>query len=249
MQSNLSVERRQTHRETTETPAPNPAALRLLRGQAARQRRLFWASFALLGVALFLALLTFAMPLLPGELALTRAAQTITTPAAEWVADAASFLGFSPWNAIFIGIVCVAVGWSLGWKHGAFLTVLTLAQGAANAGMRLTIARPRPSPELVKVFDKIGHTSFPSGHVMLYTVFFGFVAFLAWVWMRPSIWRTLVIWGSAILIVLNGPARLYLGAHWWADIVSAYLFGAIFLAYGIEFYLKYFLADRVAERD
>jgi undecaprenyl-diphosphatase len=41
------------------------------------------------------------------------------------------------------------------------------------------IQRPRPAATLVHVLAKLTDYSFPSGHVMFYTGFYGFIVFLA----------------------------------------------------------------------
>jgi undecaprenyl-diphosphatase len=74
---------------------------------------------------------------------------------------------------------------------------------------------------------------------MFYTVFFGFLLFLAWTRLPRSIWRVLATSLAGLLIVSIGPSRMYLGAHWLSDVIAAYLFGIIILAFGIEFYLRY----------
>src|SRR5262249_14825949 len=49
-----------------------------------------------------------------------------------------------------------------------------------NYLLKLMIARPRPTSELVAVFRVLSSPSFPSGHVMFYVGYFGFLFFLAY---------------------------------------------------------------------
>jgi membrane-associated phospholipid phosphatase len=78
---------------------------------------------------------------------------------------------------------------------------------------------------------------------MFYTVFFGFLFFLAWTRLPYSLWRVVVMALTGGLILLIGPSRMYLGAHWLSDVIAAHLLGFIILAFGIEFYLRH-LAPR-----
>jgi len=71
--------------------------------------------------------------------------------------------------------------------------------------------------------------AFPSGHVFGSTVFFGFIGFLA-AYYRMKI-KILVPLLSllAALIVLVGPARIHVQAHWPSDVAAGYLLAALWL--------------------
>ena len=98
------------------------------------------------------------------------------------------------------------------------------------------IQRPRPTPGLVNVFATLNSYSFPSGHVMFYLGFFGFIWFLAFSLLKPSLKRNflLVIFGG--LIVLIGVSRIYLGEHWASDVLGSYLLGSLTLVLIIQIY-------------
>jgi membrane-associated phospholipid phosphatase len=54
----------------------------------------------------------------------------------------------------------------------------------------------------------------------------------------------------SLLIALMGPSRIYLGQHWFSDVMGAYLFGSLWLALTIRFYRwgkrRYFVHQPVA---
>lgn len=72
--------------------------------------------------------------------------------------------------------------------------------------------------------------SFPSGHTTLSVVFyFGFVLLLINA-LQPKIKRYWPLFFCATLIVLGiSISRLYLGAHWFTDVLGGWLLGAILL--------------------
>ena len=105
----------------------------------------------------------------------------------------------------------------------------TLVAALANALVKLQIARPRPSADLVEVFFQMSDYSFPSGHVTQYTSLFGFAFFLAYVLMPRSPRRTAVLILSALPIALIGLSRMYLGQHWLSDVLGGYALGTMLL--------------------
>ena len=152
---------------------------------------------------------------------------------------AVSAIGYTPWSAITIVAGTVLVGVLLGWRDGLYLLVITGVQGLVNALIKTAIGRPRPIDSLVDVFVPVHGFSFPSGHVMFYTVFFGFLLFLT-VTRLPQSWlRWVIAVPLAALVLLVGSSRIILGAHWLSDVLAAYLLGLVLLVVAIEGYIHF----------
>ncbi len=96
-------------------------------------------------------------------------------------------------------------------------------------GIKLIVDRPRPSADLVNVISELKDYSFPSGHVLYFTTFVGFLLFLSYTLLKNSWWRTtlLIILGS--MVALIGLSRIYEGQHWASDVLAAYLLGSVWL--------------------
>jgi membrane-associated phospholipid phosphatase len=172
----------------------------------------------------------------PIDLIITRGVQTLN---AAWFANlmwAVSFLGYAPQSFVLVGLAGLLL-FVIGLRWEA-VTALIAAAGATGLGslIKLVVHRPRPGAGLVHVVQQLNDPSFPSGHVLLYTAFFGFLIFLAYTLLKPSFGRTLllVIFGS--LVALVGLSRIYLGDHWASDVTGAYLLGSLWLALSITIY-------------
>jgi len=124
-------------------------------------------------------------------------------------------------------------------KEAAFIPAVLLTP-ALNVLLKELVARPRPAGTFANALDPLSQYSYPSGHVMYFVVFFGFLAFLAASLpkLKPK-WRLLWLSISLPLIILVGLSRVYLGAHWPSDVVGAYLIGGLYLLVLILIYLKY----------
>ena len=83
--------------------------------------------------------------------------------------------------------------------------------------------------------------SFPSGHVMFYTVFFGLGAWMLWRY-GGGWWRLPVIVACLGIIVAIGLSRLYLGAHWASDVIAAYLLSGTILWLAVLGYERWLAA-------
>ena len=118
------------------------------------------------------------------------------------------------------------------------LTALLAAlfSGVANELIKRLIARPRPSADVVDVFAVLDSYSFPSGHVMFYTILFGFVWYLTYTLLKPALVRSLLLGVLGTFILLVGVSRIYLGQHWTSDVLGAYLLGGIILTAVILLY-------------
>jgi membrane-associated phospholipid phosphatase len=150
---------------------------------------------------------------------------------------AVSLPGYAPWSWLLVCAATLLVGLLLGWRDGLYLLLITVGQGLVNGLIKRAIGRPRPIDSLVEVFVPNHGFSFPSGHVMFYTVFFGFLLFLVLTRMPSTGWRWAAGLPLAALVLLVGPSRIILGAHWLSDVLAAYLLSLVILVLAIEGYI------------
>jgi undecaprenyl-diphosphatase len=75
----------------------------------------------------------------------------------------------------------------------------------------------------------------PSGHSTIATTVFMGIAFLFASYVRPK-YRWLIYTIGIIFVLLIGISRLYLGAHWFTDVLAAWLLGAAVLMFVIISY-------------
>lgn len=198
---------------------------------------LFQASL-FLAIAAF-ALLTFMVkttPSFPIDLQITRALQSIASPLFSASMGLISWPGFLP-QAIIIPALAVLVIYMFGLHWEALITlVAAILPSVINILVKELIRRPRPAIDLVHVFRILDSYSFPSGHVMFYVGFFGFLWFLIFTLLQRSAMRTLLLVLLGALILLIGISRIYLGQHWASDVLGAYLLGGLTLAVILQFH-------------
>lgn len=194
------------------------------------------ALFAAIGAFAVLTWMVTSMPLFAIDVQITRSLQSITSPFFGIVMNWISWPGFLPQSIIIPALVALAL-YRLGlhWESVTAL-VAALLPGVVNLLVKELIRRPRPGVDLVDVFSVLESYSFPSGHVMFYTGFFGFLWFVAYSILESSWKRTLFLIIFGALIVLVGVSRIYLGHHWASDILGAFLLGGLTLAFVLQFY-------------
>jgi membrane-associated phospholipid phosphatase len=219
-----------------------------------RRRRAFVFQLGLFLLIIAFAILTFLakrIAYFPIDLEVTRTLQNITNPFVSGLMSVVSWAGNSP-QAFIIPVIVIGLLYGFGFRWEAVASLSTVVVGAVtNLLLKIAIHRPRPASGLIHVNSTFGSYSFPSGHVMYYVYFFGFMCFLAFTLFKRSWKRSLllIIFGGHILLV--GASRIYLGAHWASDVLGAYLLGGLVLIAFIQFYRwgkkRYFIHQPVAE--
>lgn len=218
-------------------PRPEPLASELAPRRDHRWRtRLFqlYLVVAVLGFGGLLALAT-VHPYLAIDLTITHAVQRYDAPwfltLMRWV----SWPGFGPQTYLITALLILALlAARLRWEAACAL----LGAGSSGVGLviKLLVHRPRPAATLVEVVKVLDSYSFPSGHVLYYTAFYGCLLYLAYSLFRPSLGRSLLLVGLGTLIALVGVSRIALGQHWFTDVLAAYLLGSVWLALVVQMY-------------
>jgi membrane-associated phospholipid phosphatase len=217
-----------------------------------RTRAVLFLIVLLLITAAF-AVLTFLVkttPSFPLDLQITRGLQSIHSPVFAGLMIAVSWPGFLPQSAVLTGlIVLLILGFGLQWEALVALMAALLSFGL-NLLVKALIQRPRPAATLVHTLATLTGYSFPSGHVMFYTGFFGFIVFLAFTLLKPSLKRSLSLAFFSLLVLLVGLSRIYTGEHWPSDVLGAYLLGSLTLVAVIQLYrwgkMRFFVHQPVA---
>lgn len=136
---------------------------------------------------------------------------------------------------VFMTAIVFAV---LKYYREAIFTLLTPIAAGINFIVKIIVDRNRPTDDLVQVLDKALDPSFPSGHVVFYVVFFGYlIATMFFVKKIPKIVRAIIMFIAAGLIVAISFSRVYLGTHWTTDVIAGYMLGLILLSVLLYFYL------------
>jgi len=217
-----------------------------------RYRAAMFQTYVLVASLAFvsLAVLAHTIAYFPLDLTITRWVQNYH---GHWFAQlmyGLSWIGFYPQVAIMAITICAAL--LLTGLHWEAVSLLVAACGVGIGTLvKLVVYRPRPSPDLIHVFAQLPSSGFPSGHVLEFTAFGGFLAFLTFTLLKPSVVRGVLLAIFGAVIGLMGLSRIYQGQHWFSDVMGAYLFGSLWLMLTIRMYrwgkARFFVTQPVAK--
>jgi undecaprenyl-diphosphatase len=218
-----------------------------VREQAAEERQPRWQALrrghtvlvaysVVILITAALALAAHSVAVLPGDLPFTRELQESTLPGLAGLMQFITFLG-NPSQAVIVDVLAIGVLLVLGMPLEAGFAALTGLADAVGGLLKLVVGRHRPASDLVHVFQIIKTPSFPSGHTLHFTVFYGFLIFVIATNYKRSWQRNALIVALAIPVGLVGLSRIYLGEHWLSDVIGGYLVGALCLVPLIAGYL------------
>jgi membrane-associated phospholipid phosphatase len=170
------------------------------------------------------------------DLAVTLKLQQRETPAISTVSRAASWPGFPPQSRL-IPAAIIAGWWLRRGRRPAAFQLLAWGGALVSTVVKAAMRRPRPLPPAVRVvIAPLGGTSFPSGHVLTYVTFYGFLGFLLAEHLDHGPLRTASIGLLAGLLALVGPSRIQEGHHWLTDVVASYLLGLAYVLCLVQLY-------------
>jgi len=133
-------------------------------------------------------------------------------------------------NAVLIPLVVALGGYSLirdrDWRPGAYLAAALVGANLIYRAVKSWVGRPRP-PGSLHLMGVSGF-GFPSGHATVAVACWGMAALLLGA--GRSIRVKVVLWAVAVVIVaVVGLSRIYLGVHWWTDVIAGFALGGLWL--------------------
>ncbi len=141
----------------------------------------------------------------------------IATPFLDLLANGASFFG----EETFVIAIVLLVFWNINKQKGFALYMNVLTSVLVMGILKAVVRAPRPFVVLEEIAGKRMETatgySFPSGHTTTAASFYTSIALL----LKKRICSII----AAIMIVLVGVSRLYLGVHWPNDVFAGLLIG------------------------
>jgi len=222
---------------------------RLLTWRGPDIRFLHFAAWVLLVGALLLGLLVTFQPVLEVDVDFSQELQETKSPLLDALMEGISWFGSSA-GAVISVVIGAALLYCSGLKRAGWTTLATLFITPLILVLKILFDRPRPSADLINVMYKATQQSFPSGHVVFYTVFFGFIVYLSFV--HPTGHRRfdwLIRLGLAALIIGVSYSRIYLGAHWLTDVIAGYAVGLAGLFMYCQSYARWLYNGGIASPD
>ncbi len=229
--SNLLGSSRGTPRLLTETPTGRLTVRQVFPPRRALARGRGATAFVVFALTVFAGLFAFVKRNRSRwlDLRVTRTLQRVNVTWFDRLMHVVSWPGFPPQSRVIPPLLSLSM-LVLGFPIEAAFQLLAWSTGGISASIKRAMGRPRPAPEEVRVIPgRLGGSSFPSGHVLIYTGVYGFLAFLIDTLVRPARIRRIATSLLVGMVALVGPSRIYLGHHWFTDTVASYLVGTSYL--------------------
>jgi membrane-associated phospholipid phosphatase len=191
----------------------------------ARSRWFMVAALLAFGAFATLLLRVRANPQIEQDVVTTLRMQRVSHPLLTRSMRAVSWFGFRP-QSLVLPAATVGGIWLIGFRREARYLCFAWAGSLVSYSTKRFVQRPRPFGEGILVTKaNLRDSSFPSGHTLHYTLFWGFFAYLCFTEIRGRLLRWLPTAGFGTLIALVGPSRIYLGHHWLTDVLASYCLG------------------------
>ncbi len=143
------------------------------------------------------------------------------------------FKGFSLLGTeIFIILFCLLFI-ILKKSRGVVITIIIFASTLLNQALKLIVGRPRPSINPLAIEKSF---SFPSGHTMIMIVMGGILLYLLWQEKGSKIKKTILTIIIVLIALTVMFSRIYLGVHYFSDIIGGITSGLLFLFISYYYY-------------
>jgi membrane-associated phospholipid phosphatase len=168
-------------------------------------------------------------PTMAIDIKFSREIQEHQNPIIDRVMYLISTPGYMPESVILITVTSLLF-FLFKYKKAAVFVLLTGLSGLVSTIVKALVNRPRPSKDLVRIVFETTQQSFPSGHMMFYVVFFGFLILLMVQLEHISKALKYIVIVISLFFIFTIPfSRIYLGAHWFTDVLGGFFLGLLSL--------------------
>ncbi|HWZ85458.1 MAG TPA: phosphatase PAP2 family protein [Thermoanaerobaculia bacterium] len=130
---------------------------------------------------------------------------------------------------LLFAVPVVAAGLWIARRHVSALLFTGSVLGGFGLSSLLKIALARARPDRWGAIVTESTYSFPSGHTVMATVFFGGLAAIVFHVTRKRSARILAVAVAAAMVIAVAVSRVYLGAHWPTDTLAGMLTGLVWV--------------------
>ncbi len=188
--------------------------------------------YIVLAIATFaqLAILAKVIPYFSWDANFSKNLQELSIPFLNQFMELVSWPGYFP-QSVLIGSLIILFFIVAKWYWESLVALISFSGMEIMVNLlKHGVGRIRP------LGTHLTGNSFPSGHVVDYTVVLGFLLYLTYSIIKKSKVRQTLLGLLCIPILLVGFSRIYLAAHWPSDVIGAYLFASLWLSATIWFY-------------
>jgi undecaprenyl-diphosphatase len=150
--------------------------------------------------------------------------QGLRTPWGDQLMTVVSQLGDGVVQAALVVTLTLWLLWRRNWLATGHWLAAALFAALASWSLKQGLQLPRPQT----LYDGVMGFSFPSAHTVLATCLYGFLSVLVARELPPG-WRWLSYAGAWLIILSIAFSRLYLGAHWFSDVLGGLLLGLVWI--------------------
>lgn len=126
----------------------------------------------------------------------------------------------------FMVSICIVLGITAIIKKKkiyGFPIFIIVISSVVNSILKYIIRRERP--DKINWLINESNFSFPSGHSMMAVLFYGFLGYIIYKSKINNIFKYILLFIISILILMIGISRVYLGVHYFSDIIGGFLWG------------------------
>lgn len=148
------------------------------------------------------------------------------------------FFTFFGSATMLIIITILAIFISKNHQRSIFISLNLLIVFLSSQLLKVIIQRERPFGQ--SLITEKGF-SFPSGHSMVSTAFYGLMIYLIYKYCKNRNLKYFLITTLVILILLIGVSRIYLGVHYFSDVFAGFLTSIAYLIVYIKIIDKHLI--------